>query len=237
MSDMNQKNIPAGLYIMIGLIFLGLMLPDSISKLKSFDNTVSVKGLCEKEIMADKAIWPIRFKVGENNLDKLYEQIERQTKTVKEFLQEGGIDASEITTAPVKIIDKYTLEYSSSNDGYGFRYIATCTITVCTDKVSQVLDLMSHQSVLISRQVPLTTDWDCNPSFNFEGLNDIKPAMIEEATKNARDVAQKFADDSDSRLGRIKNATQGTFSIENRDENTPSVKKVRVVTYVTYYLK
>ena len=73
--------------------------------------------------------------------------------------------------------------------------------------------------------------------FQYEGLNDIKPQMIEEATRNAREAAEKFAKDSDSRLGKIRTANQGTFTIENRDSNTPYIKKVRVVTSVTYYLK
>ena len=73
--------------------------------------------------------------------------------------------------------------------------------------------------------------------FKFEGLNEIKPGMIEEATKNAREVGEKFAKDSGSRLGKIKTANQGTFSITDRDSNTPEIKKVRVVTSVTYYLK
>ena len=73
--------------------------------------------------------------------------------------------------------------------------------------------------------------------FKYEGLNAIKPQMIEEATKNAREAAEKFAKDSDSRLGKIKTANQGTFTIENRDSNTPYIKKIRAVTSVTYYLK
>lgn len=82
-----------------------------------------------------------------------------------------------------------------------------------------------------------SNSWENPVEFKYEGLNDIKPQMIEEATKNAREAALKFAKDSDSRLGKIKTANQGTFSIENRDSNTPHIKKVRVVTSVTYYLK
>ena len=100
------------------------------------------------------------------------------------------------------------------------------------------LDLMKKQSELIKEGIVFdSNNWNNPIEFKYEGLNDIKPSMIEEATKNARMAAEKFAKDSGSRLGKIKSASQGTFSIENRDSNTPHIKRVRVVTYVTYYLK
>ena len=80
-------------------------------------------------------------------------------------------------------------------------------------------------------------DYRFNVSYEFTGLNEVKPEMIEEATRNARAAAEKFAKDSDSRLGKIRNASQGQFSIANRDENTPYIKTVRVVTTINYYLK
>ena len=111
-------------------------------------------------------------------------------------------------------------------------------MTICTDNVDAVLDLMSKQSELMKKVlVVVGNDWENPVEFKYEGLNDINPAMIEEATQNAREATEKFAKDSGSRLGKIKNANQGTFTIENRDSNTPYIKKVRVVTSVTYYLK
>ena len=110
------------------------------------------------------------------------------------------------------------------------------TVTLCTGKVNEVLALMKDQSSLLKKGLLLSNDWESKPSFSFEGLNDVKPEMIEEATKNAREVAQKFADDSDSKLGKIRDASQGYFTIEDRDANTPYIKKVRVVTNVNYGL-
>lgn len=220
---------------MAGLIVLGLMLPATAAKLKSYDNFVSVKGLCEKEVQADKVIWPVTFKIAGNDLMQLYSQIESQTAAVRTFLSEGGIPDEEITVAPPKISDKFTQEYGGNDRE--FRYVAGCSVTVCTDEVGKVLSLMASQGELIMKGLAISSEWDNQPQFKFEGLNAIKPEMIEEATKNARHAAQKFADDSGSRLGRIKEASQGTFSIEDRDSSTPSVKKVRVVTYVSYYLR
>ena len=97
---------------------------------------------------------------------------------------------------------------------------------------------MSEQTELLKQGIAITGgDYRYSVSYEFTGLNDIKPQMIEEATKNARAAAEKFAKDSDSKLGKIRNASQGQFSISNRDGNTPYIKSVRVVTTVTYYLK
>ena len=111
-------------------------------------------------------------------------------------------------------------------------------ITVYTSDVDAVLNLMSKQSDLLKKGIVAggSNQWENPVEFKYEGLNDIKPEMIEEATRNAREAAQKFAKDSGSRLGKIRTANQGTFTIENRDSSTPYIKKIRVVTSVTYYL-
>jgi hypothetical protein len=231
---MDKGKLFSGLAIMLGLIVLGLCLPKAVKEFKSYDRTVNVKGLCEKEVKADKVIWPLAFKTSGNDLNAVYSEIDRNTRTITDFLKEGGISENEITVSAPSISDKYANEYGTNDRLY--RYVATSIITVCTNDVDKVLSLMDKQSSLMRKGIPLYTDWETQTIFSFEGLNDIKPEMIEEATKNAREVAVKFAKDSESKLGKIKSANQGTFSIEDRDSNTPSIKKVRVVTNVTYYL-
>ena len=153
-----------------------------------------------------------------------------------DFLVSGGIPAEEITVSVPVIYDKYANEYGDNDRTY--RYIASNVVTVCTGKVDQILKLMERQPELLKKGVVTSgNNWENQVEFKYEGLNEIKPEMIEEATRNAREAAQKFAKDSDSRLGKIKTASQGTFTIENRDSNTPYIKKVRVVSSVTYYLK
>lgn len=233
---MDKGRFFSGLFIMAGLVVLGLMFPKSVDKFRSYDRTVNVKGLCEKEVMADKVIWPVVYKVMADDIQSIYDQTDRNNATITSFLKSGGITASEITISVPQISDKYANEYGSNDRA--FRYIATNVVTVCTDKVDVVLELMSKQSDLLKKGIVTGgNSWENPVEFKYEGLNGIKPEMIEEATKNAREAAEKFAKDSDSRLGKIKTANQGTFSIENRDSNTPYIKKVRVVTYVTYYLK
>jgi hypothetical protein len=235
-SVMDKGRFFSGLFIMAGLVVLGLMFPKSVDKFRSYDRTVNVKGLCEKEVMADKVIWPVVYKVMADDIQSIYDQTDRNNATITSFLKSGGITASEITVSVPQISDKYANEYGSNDRA--FRYIATNVVTVCTDKVDIVLELMSKQSDLLKKGIVTGgNSWENPVEFKYEGLNGIKPEMIEEATKNAREAAEKFAKDSDSRLGKIKTANQGTFSIENRDSNTPYIKKVRVVTSVTYYLR
>jgi hypothetical protein len=219
---------------MVGLMFLGAMLPQAVKQFRSYERTVNVKGLCEKEVPADKVIWPLAFKAVGDNLEPLNAEIDRKTAEIKKFLTDGGINPSEITVSLPSISDKFTQEYGSNDRRY--RYVAKEIVTVCTKDVDKVLALMASQNKLLRAGITLEDDWESRPEFSFEGLNDVKPEMIEEATKNAREVALKFAKDSDSRLGKIKQATQGTFSISDRDSNTPQIKNVRVVTNVTYYL-
>jgi hypothetical protein len=233
---MDKGKFFSGLFIMIGLIVLGFMMPKAVEKNRSYDRTVNVKGLCEKEVKADKVIWPIAYKVMSDDIQSIYSQTERGNEIIVEYLKSGGINVEEMTVSVPQISDNLANEYGSSSRAY--RYIAKNVVTVYTDKVDQVLALMSRQSELLKKGIVTQGEsWENPVEFKYEGLNEIKPEMIEEATKNARQAAQKFAKDSDSVLGKIKTANQGTFTIEDRDSNTPYIKKIRVVTSVTYYLE
>ena len=234
--NMDKGKFYSGLVIMVGRVMLGMMFPRAVEKYRSYDRTVNVKGLCEKEVKADKVIWPVVYKVMANDIQSIYDQTDGSNAVIMDYLKAGGIDASEITVSVPQISDKFANEYGNNDRAY--RFIATNVITVCTDKVDDVLALMSRQSDLLKKGIVTGGNtWENPVEFKYEGLNEIKPAIIEEATMNAREAAEKFAKDSESRLGKIKTANQGTFTIENRDSNTPYIKKVRVVTSVTYYLK
>lgn len=232
---MDKSKVLLGLAIMVGLIVLGIMIPVGVNQYMSYTRTVDVKGLCEREVMADKVIWPISYKIMGDDLQSVYKQIDSQNKLITSFLKEGGISADEISISAPKLSDKFANEYGNNDRLY--RYVSTNVITVCTTNVDAVLSLMSKQTQLIKQGVTLSSDnWENPTEFKFEGLNELKPEMVEEATKNARQTAEKFAEDSDSKLGKIKRASQGSFSIENRDSNTPYIKRVRVVSSITYYL-
>lgn len=233
---MDKGKFYSGLFIMTGLIVMGLMIPKAVGEFRSFDRTVNVKGLCEREVKADRVIWPIVYKVMADDIQTIYSQTDDNNEAILEFLKSGGVSAAEISVSTPVVSDKYANEYGGNDRAY--RYIATNIITVYTDEVDKVLALMASQSELLKRGiVTAANSWENPVEFKFEALNEIKPEMIEEATKNAREAAEKFAKDSDSRLGKIKTANQGTFTISNRDSNTPYIKNVRVVTSVSYYLK
>lgn len=232
---MKNNNFLA-LCLLAGLVILGAMFPVAVSRFREYDRTVNVKGLSEMEVKADKVIWPIPFTVVGNDLNAVYAEIDRNTDLIRDFLISGGVSESEITVTLPSVSDKYAQEYG--NNDRAFRYLSKSVVTVCTGNVDMVLALMPRQSELLKKGIISSgNSWENQVQFQFEGLNDIKPGMIEDATKNAREAADKFAKDSGSRLGKIKTASQGTFTISDRDSNTPYIKKVRVVSSVTYYLK
>ena len=223
-----------GCCLMIGLVVGALLLGNAIRASRADDRVVSVKGLCEREVKADKVICPFAYKEGGDNLQQLYRTIEEKNGVIIEFLKDAGISEEEITIAAPKVVDTRT-EWSGSQNRYA--YIVTSVVTVCTDKVDEIIALQSRQGELLQRGIATAASWEYQTVYSFTKLNDIKPAMIETATKNARETAEKFAADSNSKLGKIKRATQGQFSITDLDSNTPYMKNVRVVTSVDYYLK
>ena len=225
-----------GVAFIMGMLILGISLNLTVGNFKSYDRCVTVKGLCEKEVMADKVIWPIVYKQGGNELGKLYSTVQEMNNTIIEFLKEAGVTDEEITTNAPSILDTRTNLYSERNE---YNYIVTAGVTVCSDKVELIVKLQTEQARLYEKGIPvgMEENWSHPTIYSFTGLNEIKPAMIEEATVNARHAAEKFAKDSNSKLGKIKTATQGQFSVSDRDNNTPYIKNVRVVTNVVYYLK
>lgn len=225
-----------GIAIFLGLAALGYQLAGSIVKFKEFERSVSVKGLSEKELPANIALWPIQFTRAGNDITQLYAGLEKDTQGIVSFLKDNGFDDSEVTVSPPAITDKLAQQYGDTSK-VELRYSATQDITVYTDKIDKVRATMKRLVNLGKRGIVFTGgNYDNRTEFIFTRLNDVKPEMIEEATRKAREVAEKFAKDSNSRLGKIRQASQGQFSITDRDRNTPYIKKIRVVSTVEYYL-
>lgn len=228
------NNAVLGYSLLIGVVVAAFVLGNAIKTAGADDRIVSVKGLCEREVKADNVICPFAYKEGGDDLQHLYRTIEQKNAIIIAFLNKAGISEEEISVAAPKVVDTRT-EWSGSQNRYA--YIVTSVVTVCTDKVDEVIRLQSQQGELLQQGIATTSGWEFPTVYSFTKLNEIKPSMIETATKNARETAEKFAADSDSRLGKIKRATQGQFTITDRDSNTPYMKNVRVVTSVDYYLK
>ncbi|MGN0257660.1 MAG: SIMPL domain-containing protein [Bacteroides sp.] len=222
--------------VAVGLLLLGNQLRKGISEFIAKDRIVTVKGLAEMEVPADKVVWPLMFKDIGNDPAVLYANINKKNQAIVAFLKSRGIQEEEISIAAPEIIDMEAERYGAQNVNY--RYNATSVITVTSSRVEAVRQLMGEQAELLKQGIAITGgDYRYNVTYSFTKLNDVKPQMIEEATRNARAAAEKFAKDSDSRLGKIRNASQGQFVIEDRDSNTPYIKSIRVVTTVNYYLK
>ena len=225
-----------GVSIFLGLAALGLLLRNGAIKVKEYERTVTVKGLSEKEYEADIVIWPIQFTEASNDLENLYISIESSTSKIKKFLEMNGIDSKEITFSPPAITDKSAQQWGDNRRAQ-FRYATIQTVTVYSKNIDTVRSVMSSMSELGKKGIVfIGNNYDSQPEYIFSRLNEIKPGMIEEATRNARGVAQKFATDSQSSLGKIKKASQGQFSIRSRDKNNLHIKKVRVVSTIEYYL-
>jgi uncharacterized protein len=238
---MNAKSntgagIMLGVFIFVGLLGLGYQLADGFLQAKALERTVTVKGLSEREVPADIAIWPIKYNQADNDLAALYAAIERHNDLVVNFLKQHGFADTEISVSVPAIVDRQAQAYGGEQN-VRFRYAATSGITVYSTNVERVRATMNDLVELGKQGLAIAgQDYDARTQFLFTGLNALKPGMIEEATRNAREVATKFAQDSASTLGKIKTASQGQFSIEDRDSNTPHIKKVRVVSTVEYYL-
>ena len=225
-----------GLFIFLGLALFGYQLGSAAIKFKEYERTVTVKGLSERDYEADIVIWPIKFTMAGNDLEQLYSTIESSTAKIKAFLETNGIESEAVTHGSPSIIDRSAQQWSSNNQPE-FRYAATQTVTVYSKNIARVRAVMGQLSELGKQGIVFTsTEYENQTEYLFTRLNEIKPDMIEEATRNAREVAEKFAADSQSSLGKIKRASQGQFSISPRDKNNPHIKKIRVVSTVEYYL-
>lgn len=220
----------------IGMLVMGSFIKLGLDSLSRRDRVVNVKGLAEMEVPANKVTWPLMYKDLGNDLPTLYNKINNTNRAIVDFLKQKGIGEDEISINAPEIIDMQAERYNNTNTP--FRYNVTTVITVTSTQVDLVRKMISEQSELLKQGIAITGgDYRYNVQYDYTALNDIKPQMIEEATRNARAAAVKFAKDSDSKLGKIKRAYQGQFSIEDRDANTPYIKRIRVVTTIDYSLE
>lgn len=232
---MTNRIVEAAL-IAIGMAVMGSFIKMGIDNFTNKDKNVTVKGLAEREVEADKVTWPILTKELGNDLPQLYQKINATNEKVRQFLRQNGVADEEISVNAPVVIDMNADQYASRQHDY--RYNITSTITVTSHNVKRIRDIISRQGELLRQGVAVVDGGYQNQvAYEFVSFQKMKPKMMEEAIKNAEQTAKQFAENSDSKLGKIRNATQGQFSIVDRDANTPYIKKVRVVTTVTYALR
>lgn len=231
-----KTQIISATILSVGIIVFAVIVSCTILNVKAQDQTVAVRGLSEHVVKANRVVWPVYFELGNNNLSLLYKQVKADNNTVRRFFLDNGIEESEISVNAPDIT-------TNSNDYNGrapeYRYSAKSYITITSDKIDLVRELMIKKAELIDQNIVLVSpdNWEARIIYDYTELNSIKPEMIQEANANARVAAEQFAKDSDCRIGKIKSARQGQFSIESLDSSTPYMKVIRVVTYVDFTIE
>ena len=231
-----MNRIKEAALIALGIIVLGLCVKSGLDSISDKERKVTVKGLSEREVEADKVTWPILTKEIGDDLPSLYTRINTTTAKVKAFLKQNGVKDSEISVNAPVVVDMNAERYGANNHDY--RYNITSTITVTSRNVKLVRSIIARQGELLKQGVAVVDGGYGNGvTYEYVSFQRMKPKMMQEAIKNAEQTAKQFADNSDSKIDKILDAGQGQFTIDNRDDNTPYIKKLRVVTTVTYSLK
>lgn len=244
-----MTKIIASFLLALGIIISASLIGNSLLKIKLLDRSVVVKGLAEKEVKADLAIWPIIITSTGNNLSEVNKKIETDRSVVMNFLVAQGFSKDDITIGDYKLNDLMANGYRDSNV-QNARYIINATVVLKSSDVYLVDKISKSKNLIVQKGVVFANDnnGDGEPYYKFTKFNDIKPEMLTEAIQNARLSAEKFANDSGSKVGKLKKANQGVFSINptiqsSSDEYTNSRvvtksinQKIRVVTTLEYFL-
>lgn len=227
-----KKNMIQGGSIVLASLVLGLFMVCTVKTFKSYDDTVKVRGLCEREVPADRVVWRINYNEKSNSLSELRNTIRQNNEVIVQLLLDAGFSSDEVKVGNANYDDRYT--WANNTNLITYRYQANQTVTVFTKNLDLVRKMQQTlETNLVNRNILANSYAD----YQYLGLNDIKPSMIAESLENARTAADEFAKNCHSRIGKMRTASQGYFEVEDLDENTPQVKKVRVVTTVEYYLK
>jgi len=237
--------------LMLGLVLGGWLLGSQIKETRLADRYVTVKGLVERTVKSDSAIWPVTFKETGNDLQQVYAKSEEDRGAVLKFFAGQGITPAEISVGQIQVTDKQANEYGGNNPS-GPRYIVQQTVTVSSTDVDKIARAGQKTAQLLQAGIIVVGGYGQGIRYVFNGLNALKPDMITEATKNARASADRFAADSGSQVGSIRSANQGVFSISAADggggapgeeggggmtsPDASMMKKVRVVATINYYL-
>jgi hypothetical protein len=218
-----------------GLAAGGAFVGRGLFAARATEHTVTVKGLAEREVDADLALWPIAFTATGNELAETQARIDRDAHRIRAFLLERGFEEAELQLASPLVTDR--MAEGAFGDRPIERYVVRATLTVRSPRIASVREAAGQTARLVADGVALVRDFELRTQYLFTQLESIKPEMIAEATRDARRAAEQFASDSGSRVGAIRTAQQGYFSIEDRDAFSPERKRVRVVTTVQYLLE
>jgi hypothetical protein len=232
MSSSRISLVLSAFLVGLGLTAAGYFVGEGISGRSSGRRIISVKGLSEKEVPASVATWTVGYTATGNELGEINKKLAESTKAVLAFLKEAGFAEIDMAVQPPSLHDTSMDEREKDSPPPPERYRADQAVLLRTSKVDAIKPALASASNLMVSGVLLSGK--AEPNYIFNQLNEIKPGMIQEATKNARIAAEQFSRDSQTTLGKLRSATQGWFQVENRDAATPERKIVRVVVDVEY---
>ncbi len=224
-----------GLLLALGLALGGYFVGHGLLKARSADRFVTVKGLSERQFPANLVLWPIVFTVTADDLETLQRRLDDGAAKIQSFLGDD-FPADEISVSAPRVMDRQGQGMAGQQVRLE-RYSAETTVTVRTGRIAEARAAMARSGTLVKQGVALIRSYEYQTEYLFTGLDAVKPEMIAEATRDARRAAEQFAEDSGSRVGGIRNAQQGYFSIQDRDRFSPEVKTIRVVTTVQFFLE
>jgi hypothetical protein len=208
------------------------------------DRAITVRGVAERIVEADVALWPLRLVAADNDLDVAQRRIASDRALVMAFLKRHGIDTTATELQSLTVTDTRAREYGGAPAPN--RYVVNMTLMVRTREVGKIAAASQKVGELLAAGVAFSSGGEygsSGPTYLFTKLNDLKPAMVAEATANARKAADEFAKQSGARLGGIRRGSQGVFEIQPRDpapgvmEGTQVEKNLRVVTTIEYALR
>jgi hypothetical protein len=232
---MNHNNTPAAVVLAIGIALAGYLVGNALIESRTSERRVSVRGLSEREVPANLVLWPIVFSITSNDLVELQRQADAGVAKVRAFLGDA-FPVEQISVSPPRVQDRQAQGMTGEGRPLD-RYMAEVVVTVRTDRIDAARKAIERSGELVKQGVAVIRSYEYSTQYLYTDLEKIKPAMIAEATKDARSAAEQFAQDSGSKVGAIRTAQQGLFSIEDRDQFSPQLKRIRVVTTVDYYLE
>lgn len=233
MNGSSNNTLPA-IALALGIVVAGYFIGEALIQARSSERQVSVRGFAEREMPANLALWPIVFSVTSNELVDLQRKADQGVATVLAFLA-SDFPAEQISVSAPRVQDREA--QGITGDGRRLdRYTAEVIVTVRTDRIDVARKAIQRSGELVKQGVAVIRSYEYNTKYLYTDLEKVKPEMIAEATRDARRAAEQFAKDSGSKVGAIRSAQQGLFSVDDRDQFSPEFKKVRVVTTVNYYL-
>jgi hypothetical protein len=230
------------LILATGMTLGGFLIGFGFAASRSADRFVTVKGISEREVQADLAIWPLRIVAAHDDLASANAQLQSSLGKIRAFLSANQIDPTQAQLQDFSVTDAQTNQYSGGSSG-GARFVIRQTVVVRSTKPQLISAASQKVAELVSNGVVLSSGGEYGnggPTFVFTGLNKLKPPMIAEATARARESAEQFARDSKSKIRGIRRASQGIFEILPRDqaegitEASQIIKTVRVVSTIDY---